>query len=388
MKMSRNVGMIETYHWSYVQFFRVVQYSCLLSRMTIQQSTASAPQSIGRVATSVWVERRGIPMSQGGIKINRGRPFSPLVCARGTSRWPPAEQTENDNQVASIRTACVQAVWNNVAARSIHNERGDTTRWRQQLLSMLCGAEDSGTAGTAALPRRGHGNTAAAGGGGGRHRTLGDGGRLAGVSAAAAGAAALVVVATSPLLPHQWKRPRRRRLCFGHEPAAWPCGETDTLAKSIHSTTANCFSSWKGGFDAFPSVGSDNGNRSLAVSMCFTDRSSFRSSPDRLRPIFCEPERSEPRDCSERATDERKARDVMFWQFGHAWSSTWPTPVPVLLHRGHDLPPRHPVHPSTRPLNASIADWRCRTVVRMPHCTSSSILLWYVGGSRPFFEGF
>jgi len=197
MKMSRNVGMIETYHWSYVQFFRVVQYSCLLSRMTIQQSTASAQQSIGRVATSVWVERRGIPMSQGGIKKNRGRPFSPLVCARGTSRWPPAEQTENDNQVASIRTACVQAVWNNVAARSIHNERGDTTRWRQQLLSMLCGAKDAGTAGTAALPRRGHGNTAAAGGGGGRHRTLGDGGRLAGVSAAAAG------------LRPWWRSPRR-----------------------------------------------------------------------------------------------------------------------------------------------------------------------------------
>jgi len=109
------------------------------------------------------------------------------------------------------------------------------------MLSMLCGAEDAGTAGTAVLPRRGHGNTAVTGGGGGRHRTPGDGGRLAGVSAAAAGAAALVVVATSPLLPRQWKRPRRRRLCFGHEPAAWPCGEKDTLAKSIHSTTANCF---------------------------------------------------------------------------------------------------------------------------------------------------
>jgi len=52
MKILGNVGMIETYLWSYVQFFWVFHCSYLLNRLTMQQSPARAPQSIGRVAKS------------------------------------------------------------------------------------------------------------------------------------------------------------------------------------------------------------------------------------------------------------------------------------------------------------------------------------------------
>ena len=201
-------------------------------------------------------------------------------------------------------------------AQSIHDKLEDTASRPQRQPETLCCAEVSYTAGTAALPRGGRGTAEAAGGDGGRHRTPGHGGRLPGVSSVATRAGAVVVVAASPLVPRQWRRRRRRRLCFGDELAAWPCKEIDILAKSIHSTTANCFSSWKGGFDAFPRIKGDNGNGSVAVSVCFTDRSSFRSSPDRLRAIFCKPlalGAARLPSTKERAADERRARDVVFW---------------------------------------------------------------------------
>jgi len=181
----------------------------------------------------------------GGIKKDRGRPFSPFVFARGPSKCPPAEQTQNEDEVASIRTACVQALRNSVPAQSIHDERGDTATRPQRQPATLCRAAVSKTAGTAPLQRGGRGPAAAAGGDGGRHRTPGHGGRLPGVRAVAKGAGAVLVVAASPLVPRQWKRRRHQRLCFGDEPAAWPCGERDILAKSTQSTTANFFSSWK-----------------------------------------------------------------------------------------------------------------------------------------------
>jgi len=189
-----------------------------------------------------------------------------------TTRW-----------LQSVRRVC--KLFGTVSPRNRYTTNGETPRGgrngsRQRSVARRSPRRQApprcrAMAGTAALPRGSRGTATAAGGDGGRHRTPGDGGRLPGVSAVAAGAGAVVLVAAWPLVPRQWKRRRRRRLCFGHEPAAWPRGERDILAKSIHSTTANCFSSWKGGFDAFPYVGSDNGNRSVAVSVCFTDRSSF-----------------------------------------------------------------------------------------------------------------
>jgi len=75
----------------------------------------------------------------------------------------------------------------------------------------------------------------------------------------------------------------------------------------------------------------------------------------------------------ERAADERRARGVVFWQFHHAWSSTCLTRAPVLLHCGRSMIFLRAT-PFT-PLDAPIAGCRCRTVVRMLHCPSSSILL-------------
>jgi len=202
----------------------------------------------------------------------------------------------------------------------------------------------------------------------------------------------VVVVAASPLVPRQWRRRRRRRLCFGDELAAWPCKEIDILAKSIHSTTANCFSSRQGGFDALPRFKSDNGNGSVAVWRVSPSDRPFDHRRTGLGESCANPSRSEPRDCLQAKNVRRTSAGRATSCFG---SFAMPVRRPSDLGTGaapsrteHELAQRHPVHPSTRPLDTLIAGLRCRNVLRMPQCPSIFVTLRYVGGRRPFFECF
>ena len=168
---------------------------------------------------------------------------------------------------------------------------------------------------------------------------------------------------------------------------AVPRGQRDNLEKSIHSTSAHCFQSWRGGFIAVPCVGSENGNRSAALSAFFTMRSSFRPSPDRLMASFDKPGRSGARDCLPENNvwliSGGRTRDVEFWIF--FMLSRPPQGLAlrfcqVLLHCGGGMI-------SSAPPRSSHVSWCCRTVVRVLLCEGSSILGRYVTSRRRILQG-